>query len=82
MLGLLRSGPGNLPTTDVSSLPGLTPRPGDFVLARNKNGFVGVARFVGLADGAITFQYLNGDQRCDVPLVEIDYMHRIMGSAG
>jgi thioredoxin reductase/ferredoxin len=27
MLGLLRSGPGNLPTKDVSSLPGMTPRP-------------------------------------------------------
>jgi len=27
MLGLLRSGPDNLPTTDASSLPGVTPRP-------------------------------------------------------
>lgn len=62
--------------------PGLTPRPGDFVLARNKNGFVGVARFVCVTDGSVTFQYLNGDQRCAVPLVDIDYMHRIMGSAG
>lgn len=62
--------------------PGLTARPGDFVLAKNKNGYVGVARYLGLADGSITFQYLKGDQRCDVPVAEIAFMHRIMGSAG
>lgn len=62
--------------------PGLTARPGDFVLAKNKNGFVGVARLAGVSDGAVTFQYLNGDQRCSVPLADIEFIHRIVGSAG
>ena len=62
--------------------PGLTPRPGDFVLAKNKNGYVGVARYLRMAEGSVTFQYLKGNQQCDVPVSEIAFMHRIMGSAG
>lgn len=62
--------------------PGLVPREGDFVLARNKDGRVGVARYVGAEGGNVTFQYINGGQRCTVPMAEIDYIHRIVGSAG
>ena len=62
--------------------PGLTARTGDFVLAKNKNGFVGVARLKAMNDDGITFEYLKGSEVCTIPRDDVEFVHRIVGSAG
>ena len=62
--------------------PGITARIGDFVLAKNKNGFVGVARLKAMDVDGITFEYLKDGEVCTIPRDEVEFIHRIVGSAG
>lgn len=63
--------------------PGLTARPGDFVLIRLKSGLTGVVRMVAASADEVTLELLNHpDRTCVKARSEIDYIHRIVGSAG
>lgn len=61
--------------------PGLMPREGDFVLARSKIGLVTVARLLKMG-AEITLGYMNGGICETVALADLDFIHRIVGSAG
>lgn len=62
--------------------PGITARVGDFVFGKAKDGNCGVGRFAALEEGVARFTFLNSDRVVTYPVSEIDFIHRIVGSAG
>jgi transcriptional regulator with XRE-family HTH domain len=60
--------------------PGLPARPGDFVLARRADGKQTVARLEGVQDSTARFAFIAGADAESVPLADLAYMHRIVGS--
>lgn len=62
--------------------PSLAARPGDFVLAKRKDGRSTIARLAEITDVEVILTYLNYPHDERVPKAEIEYVHRIVGSAG
>lgn len=63
--------------------PGIMPRVGDFVLTKLKAGLVAVVRIAAWDDETVTFEMLNHpDRTCVRRRDEIEFIHRIVGSAG
>lgn len=62
--------------------PGIMARVGDFVLAKKKDGRAGVARLTAIDEASYTLGYLNGGEPQRVERGDLEFIHRIVGSAG
>lgn len=61
--------------------PHLTPRIDDFVLARRNDGTVAVGKLKSFTEDSVTLDFLSGETST-TPRADLNYIHRIIGSAG